>query len=212
MKDRNSSTEKLVALTFDDGPNLSTTPKVLDKLEKHAVVASFFLIGEFVTDSTKPMVEREIALGCEICNHSWSHPYMDKIAPELIKQEVEDTDRLIQSLTGKAPAFFRPPYIAVKDEMYDVIDLPFINGINCLDWDPNVTATERTDLILSNVKDGDIVLLHDLVDNQNTVDALDAIITGLKEQGYTMVTVSELFELKGVNPRVKKKLWSNVLD
>ncbi len=212
MNDMNSSTEKLVALTFDDGPNLSTTPKVLDKLEKHAVVASFFLIGEYITDSTKPVVKREIALGCEICNHSWSHPYMDKMASEQIKKEVEDTDRLLQELTGKTSAFFRPPYIAVKDEMYEVIDLPFINGINCLDWDEKITAAERIDLILSNVKDGDIVLLHDLVDNPNTVDALDAIITGLKEQGYTMVTVSKLFELKGINPKVKKKLWSNVFD
>jgi peptidoglycan/xylan/chitin deacetylase (PgdA/CDA1 family) len=212
MKDRNSSTEKLVALTFDDGPNTSTTPKVLDKLEKHGVVASFFLIGEFVTDSTKPMVKREIELGCEICNHSWSHPYMDKLAPEQIKREVEDTDRLIRSLTGKAPAFFRPPFIVVSDEMYETIDLPFICGINCQDWDPNVTAAKRIDLILSNVKDGDIILLHDLKDNPNTVDALDAIITGLKEQGYTMVTISKLFELKGINPRVKRKLWSNVFE
>lgn len=212
MKDRNSATEKLVALTFDDGPNLTTTPQVLDKLKKHGIVASFFLIGELITDSTKPMVEREIELGCEICNHSWSHPFMDKLAPELIKKEVEDTQCLIQNLTGKTPAFFRPPFIAIKDEMYDLIELPFINGINCLDWDPKVTAAERTDLILSNVKDGDIVLLHDLADNPNTVDALDAIITGLKEQGFTMVTVSRLFELKGIDPRGTRKLWSNVLD
>lgn len=212
MNDRNSATEMLVALTFDDGPNLTTTPKVLDKLEKHGIVASFFLIGELITDSTQPMVEREIKLGCEICNHSWSHPFMDKMAPEQIKKEIEDTQNLIQKLTGKAPAFFRPPFIAVNDEMYDVIELTFISGINCLDWDPKVTAAERTDLILSNVKDGDIVLLHDLADNPNTVDALDPIITGLKEQGFTMVTVSKLFELKGVDPRGMKKLWSNVLD
>ncbi len=212
MKDMNITTEKLVALTFDDGPNLTTTPLVLDKLERHGVAASFFLIGEFITESTKPVVKREIALGYEICNHSWSHPFMDQMTPEQIKKEIEDTDSLLHELTGKAPAFFRPPYIAVKDEMYEVIDLPFINGINCQDWDEKVTATERTHLILSQVKDGDIILLHDLMDNPNTVEALDAIITGLQEQGFTMVTISKLFERKGINPRVNKKLWTNVLE
>ncbi len=212
MKDMNTSTDKLVALTFDDGPNLSTTPMVLEKLEKHAVVASFFLIGEYMNDSTKLVIDRELELGCEICNHSWSHSYMDRMTPELIRKEIEDTDRLIFQMTGTLPAFFRPPYIAVKDEMYELIDLPFINGINCLDWEENITATERVDGILGKVKDGDIILLHDFADNPNTVEALDGIITGLKEQGFTMVTVSRLFELKGINPRVRKKLWSNVLE
>lgn len=212
MKDMNSSVEKLVALTFDDGPNLSTTPMVLDKLEKHAVAASFFLIGEYINDSTRPVIEREIALGCEICNHSWTHSFMDRMSPELIKKEIEDTDSLIRELTGSLPAFFRPPYIAVNDEMYEVIDLPFINGINCLDWEERITAAERIDGILGKVKDGDIILLHDFPGNTNTVEALDGIITGLKEQGFTMVTISRLFERKGVNPKVRKKLWSNALD
>ncbi len=212
MNEKKIQDAKLVAITFDDGPNLSTTPLVLEKLKKHDVLASFFLIGELINEKTFPVVEQEIELGYEICNHSWTHSYMDRMEPELIKKEIEDTDQIIHKITGAAPAFFRPPYIAVKDEMYDAIDLPFINGINCLDWDENITAAERVEGILGKVKDGDIILLHDFADNPNTVEALDDIILGLKEQGFTMVTISRLFELKGVNPRVNKKLWSNVFE
>lgn len=212
MMDKSKASEKMVALTFDDGPNLSTTPLVLDKLEKHAVVASFFLIGEYITENTRPVIERELKLGCEICNHSWSHSYMDKMESEPIQKEIKDTSRLLQQMFGIVPAFFRPPYIAVNDEMYDLIELPFINGINCLDWEAKVTAEERVEGILTKVKDGDIILLHDFVDNTNTVEALDGIINGLKEQGFTMVTISSLFELKGINPREHHKLWSNVYE
>jgi peptidoglycan/xylan/chitin deacetylase (PgdA/CDA1 family) len=78
-----------------------------------------------------------------------------------------------------------------------------------MDWDPAVSAGKRAEIILRDVKDGDIVLLHDLSGNINTVDALDAIIRGLREAGFTLVTVSRLFELKGVNPNVKNKIWTN---
>lgn len=201
--------KKLVALTFDDGPNLQTTPLILDKLEKHGVVASFFLIGQYINEDTKPVMERELELGCEINNHSWSHSYMNKLTPEEIKEEIEKTNEIIYEMVGVTPKFFRPPYIAVSPVMYENIDLPFINGINCLDWDASVSAEKRVETLLNNVKDGDIVLLHDFTGNQNTVDALDDIIQGLKDDGYALVTVSKLFELKGVDPNVENKLWTN---
>lgn len=203
--------KRLVALTFDDGPNLTTTPLVLDKLEKHGVAATFFLIGRFITEDTKAVMERQLKLGCELCNHSWTHSYMNQMAPEEIKKEIEDTDSKIYETVGVTPLFFRPPYIAISPEMYDFIDLPFINGINCLDWDDSVSAEARVQGILSQVKDGDIILIHDFDGNIKTVDALDGIIHGLVEEGYTLVTLSKLFELKGVDPNVKGKLWSNVL-
>ena len=99
-------------------------------------------------------------------------------------------------MVGVTPKFFRPPYISTSPTMYESIDLPFINGINCEDWTPTVTAEERVNRILNNVKDGDIVLLHDFSGNKNTVDALDDMITGLLEDGYALVTLSKLFELK----------------
>ena len=207
-----STYNKLVALTFDDGPNLDTTPQILNILEENKAIASFFLIGKFINENTKPVMERQLGLGCEIANHSWDHNPMNNYSAEENVAEIEKTSNLIKEMVGIQPKFFRPPYIALGSTMYESIDLPFINGINCLDWDPTVTAEKRVELILNNIKDGDIVLLHDLSGNKNTVDALDTIIKGLINDGYALVTVSQLFERKGVNPNVKNKIWSNVLS
>ncbi|WP_242967637.1 polysaccharide deacetylase family protein [Herbinix hemicellulosilytica] len=201
--------KKLVALTFDDGPNLDTTPLVLDILEEHGVVATFFLIGKDINEETKPVMERQLQLGCEIANHSFSHSYMDRMTAEEIKEEIEKTSNIIKEMVGITPKFFRPPYIVTSPTMFEVIDLPFINGINCMDWDASVSSEDRAKGILDNVKDGDIVLLHDFSGNINTVKALDTIIQGLLDDGYTLVTLSKLFELKGIDPNVKNKLWIN---
>ena len=201
--------KKLVALTFDDGPNLQTTPLVLDILEEHGVVASFFLIGQYINEDTKPVMERELELGCEINNHSWTHSSMSTFTPEQIKEEIKNTSDIINEMLGITPVFFRPPFIATSTVMYENIDLPFINGINCTDWDASVTSEKRVETILNNVKDGDIILMHDFNGNINTVNALDGIIQGLKDDGYALVTVSKLFELKGVDPNVENKIWTN---
>ncbi|NLJ97024.1 MAG: polysaccharide deacetylase family protein [Clostridiales bacterium] len=208
----NYSDKKLVALTFDDGPNLDTTPKVLDILEEYGVVATFFLIGKFINEDTKAVMARQLELGCEISNHSWNHNFMNEYTAREIQDEITKTNDKIIETVGVTPRFFRPPYISLSDTMYESIDLPFICGINCLDWDNTVSAERRTQLVLDNIKDGDIVLLHDLSGNKNTVDALGDIISGLLDDGYTLVTVSQLFELKGVDPNVKYKLWSNTGD
>jgi peptidoglycan/xylan/chitin deacetylase (PgdA/CDA1 family) len=121
----------------------------------------------------------------------------------------DDTGKLIFDTVGVTPAFFRPPFIATSPDMYANIDLPFINGINCTDWDSSVTSEQRVETILKNVKDGDIILLHDFDGNINTVNALDQIIQGLVDDGYALVTISKLFELKGVEPDVENKIWTN---
>lgn len=211
MKKITSETEvKLVALTFDDGPNTITTPQVLDKLEKYNIVASFFLCGINVSEATKPVMERQLTLGCELANHSWSHPAMSTLSKEEIEKEIADTNHIIHEMVGVTPQFFRPPYIATSPEMYQYIDLPFICGIGCSDWDDAVSTEKRAEVILNTVKDGDIILLHDAVDNINTVNALDLIIPELLDQGYRFVTVSKLFEQKGVEPNVENVIWTNV--
>lgn len=203
-------TAKLIALTFDDGPSLVTSPKVLDKLEKYGVVATFFLIGNKISDSTKPIMERQLKLGCEIANHSWSHSNMTSLTAEKIKKEIEDTNKKINDTVGVTPKFFRPPYIAVNPTMYTAIDLPFINGINGSDWVATVTAKQRADTIIANAKDGNIILMHDFDGNNNTVDALDTIIPELQKKGFVFVTVSQLFEYKGVEPNKENTIWSLV--
>lgn len=204
--------KKLVALTFDDGPNFTTTPLVLDKLEKYGIAASFFLIGQNITQAVKSVMERQISLGCEINNHSWSHPNMSNMSAEEITKEIQETNDIINQMVGITPKFFRPPYIATSNVMYENIDLPFINGIGCNDWDATVTADQRAKTILSSVKDGDIILLHDSAGNANTVNALDQIIPELLDEGYAFVTVSQLFELKGIEPNVEYKIWTNTGD
>lgn len=141
--------EKLVALSFDDGPNTTTTVHMLDVLKKHGVKASFFVIG-------------------------------------------------------KAPRFFRPPYINVDQKMYDNIKLGFICGEGCEDWLDSISVDERVKRITASARDGLIYLLHDFEGNEQTVAAVDRIIPILKKEGYRFVTVPELFKLKKV--KVKRNV------
>lgn len=188
--------KKLISLTFDDGPNTGTTLEVLDVLEKHQIKASFFLIGNLITEETIPVILREVEMGCDIQNHSWTHPFMNKMTEEEIRKEIQDTSEKIKEVTGEEPRFFRPPFIEVNDLMYDVIDMPFICGQGVEDWVPHVSAEERAKRVLDQAVDGSIVLLHDLQGNSNTVKALDMIIPKLKERGFEFVTITELFERK----------------
>lgn len=188
--------KKLISLTFDDGPNTGTTLEVLDVLEKHQIKASFFLIGNLITEETIPVILREVEMECDIQNHSWTHPFMNKMTEEEIRKEIQDTSEKIKEVTGEEPRFFRPPFIEVNDLMYDVIDMPFICGQGVEDWVPHVSAEERAKRVLDQAVDGSIVLLHDLQGNSNTVKALDMIIPKLKERGFEFVTITELFERK----------------
>lgn len=200
-----------IALTFDDGPNTVTTPRVLDILEENGIVASFFLIADEITPESSRMIRRARALGCTIENHSRTHGYMDTMPPEQIREEVSCCTERIVEITGEAPRFFRPPYIAVNQAMYDNIDLPFICGVGCEDWVPAVPAQERVKRVLSNAEDGQIVLLHDMPGNDNTVEALKTIIPALKARGFRFVTIRQLFEETGVSP-VHGRLYSNVFQ
>ena len=201
----------IIALTFDDGPNTVVTPQVLDILEQEGIKASFFLIARNITPESAEVVRRAKAMGCEIANHTMTHPFMDKLSVEEIRKEVQEcTDRIIE-ITGEAPKYFRPPFIALSRAMYDTIDLTFICGMGCEDWVPEVTAEQRAGRVIANAEDGQIVLLHDMQGNQYTVEALKTIIPELKKRGYEFATVSELFEKKHVTPR-HGWLYTNVLQ
>lgn len=192
------SIKPLIALTFDDGPNTTTTNEVLDKLYEYQVPATFFLIGNNISDSSAKSVKRAYSMGCEIANHSKTHSYMTEMTTDEIKAEIEFTNEKIKEITGEEPKFFRPPYISVDNELYDAVDLTFICGVGANDWDPAVTVEKRAMKIIRQAKDGAIILLHDAEGNSPTVEALDTIIPELLAQGYQFVTVSELFAAKGV--------------
>ena len=198
-----------IALTFDDGPNTAITPQVLDILEEHHIIASFFLIADSITPESAEQSRRAFNMGCDIENHSRTHGFMNQMSAEQIREEVRYCTEKIIEITGKAPKFFRPPYIAMSQDMYDNIDLTFICGAGCEDWVPTVSAEERAERVLAHAEDGQIVLLHDMPGNDNTVEALKTIIPELKKRGFEFVTVSQLFEQSGIRP-IRNRLYSNV--
>ena len=202
---------KYIALTFDDGPNSTTTNEVIDKLEKYGIVASFFLVGNNIDDESAKAVKRAYDLGCEIDNHSRTHSNMTELSAEEIKAEYDYTDGKVYEITGEHTKFFRPPYIAVHQIVFDNVDVPFIAGIGANDWEDRVTAEMRARMILKQAKDGDIILLHDAEGNSMTVEALDTIIPELQKQGYKFMTVTELFKAKGIEPDMEK-VYTNVMQ
>lgn len=200
--------KKLVALTFDDGPNTTTTNEVLDVLEKYGVKASFFLIGVNINDDSAKAVKRAYDMGCDIGNHSKTHSNMTELTDEEIVDEIKYVDDCVYEITGEYPKYFRPPYIAVNNKMFDLIDETFINGFGVTDYDDRVTTEIRHMRVMKQVKDGAIILLHDAQGNSQTVEALDLIIPDLISEGYELVTLTELFERKGVTLGDEKILYS----
>ena len=201
----------LLALTFDDGPNTTITPQVLDILSENRAVASFFLIGQNIHSESEPVVRRALSLGCEICNHSVSHHPMSAMTPQEIRQEILPCSESIQRITGYAPRFFRPPYIDVSPVLFNTVYLTFICGSGCGDWMPEVTAQQRIQQVLAHARDGEIILLHDSVGNVNTVEALRFLVPELNRRGFRFVTCSQLFQENRISP-VPGHLYSNVFE
>ncbi len=200
---------KLIALTFDDGPNTTTTNEILDLLEEYQAKASFFLIGEQINENSAEVVKRAYAMGCEIDNHSKTHSYMSKMTAEEMTAEINYVNDYVYAITGDSVQFFRPPYIDVSETMYETIDLPFICGVGCGDSDSATTAEQRAQEMLTQAKDGQIFLLHDFTGNEKTVEALNIALPKLKAEGYEFVTLSELFSRQGETPQ-HGRLYSNV--
>jgi peptidoglycan/xylan/chitin deacetylase (PgdA/CDA1 family) len=201
---------KYCALTFDDGPDVVKTPLVLEKLEKYGVPATFFYIGQLVNDRTKPVMDRAIGDGCEIGNHSWGWSSLNVMSKEKILDSVSKTSGAIEKYTGRRPKFFRPPNLAVGPNMIKAIDMPFVSGVLGYDWAGcDTTAEDRAHNVLKEMEDGAIILLHDVQpDPHPTPEALDIIIPELKKQGYVFLTLSRLFDEKGVTPQLHDgKLW-----
>ena len=170
---------KYIALTFDDGPNTSTTDQVLDILEEYNAKASFFLIGENINARSEKSVKRAFDMGCEINNHSMTHSDMAEMSEEDIRAEIESVNEQIVDIIGTYPSFFRPPYISVSDTMYAAIDIPFISGAGCDDWMDDVSAEERAEKVLSKAQNGQIILMHDAEWDR----AIDELVSELCAQG-----------------------------
>lgn len=206
-----ASFPKYIALSFDDGPNTTITPKVLDVLEENGVKASFFVIGQNITKESAAVMQRAAAMGCTIENHSLTHQHMSHFDEKTIKDEIAKTDALVEKYVGRTPKFFRPPYIDHNQLMHDSIAKIFISGVGCNDWVKEVTAEQRLETMLKTIKDGDIFLLHDFEGNENTVEALRKLIPEMKSRGFTFVTIPELFEIRGrALPEHDRRIYTNV--
>ena len=182
----------------------------MDVLERYGVKATFFLIGQNVNSNTMSIMQRQVRMGCELANHTYTHEDLAYKSAQDIRNQVAWCSSAIKNTVGVDVKFFRAPNLSVNNTVYQNVDLAFIQGITCNDWESYVSAQQRANTVINSVQDGSIVLLHDFQGNNNTVQALPTIIQTLKNQGYTFVTLSELFEAKGVNPNQRYKSWSRV--
>ena len=193
IKKRNVSIDdKVVALTFDDGPSKYTN-KILDVLKKYNACGTFFLIGnkvEFYSDTLRRMLEE----GSEIGNHSYDHKLLTRLSKEEFQEELNKTQEAIKKVTGFTPTLFRPTYGGYTNTLKSYTDLKFVLwDVDSRDWQVK-TKDKILKNVLPNVKSGSIILMHD--NHDYSLNALEDMIESLKKQGYKFVTVTELLELK----------------
>lgn len=187
-----SSKLPCLALTFDDGPNPMTTPRILDVLDRQHVRATFFVIGSRAVGQEQ-LLRRMFYGGNEIGNHSWSHPDLTKLTAEQVTDQIQRTQAEIISAGLPAPTLLRPPYGTVDGKLQSTSPLALaLWNIDPLDWKYQ-NATEVKNSIVSEAKPGGVVDLHDIYGT--TADAIEPAIIELKTK-YKLVTFSEMFNLQ----------------
>ncbi|MBF1033639.1 MAG: polysaccharide deacetylase family protein, partial [Candidatus Nanosynbacter sp.] len=182
---------KVIALTFDDGPG-PYTAHLLDILDQYGAKATFFLIGSKV--SGQASVVRSIqARGHQLGNHSWSHPELPKLSVDQIAGEIDRTNEAIRQATGVKPSILRPPYGAVNGVVLEQLRLRNMSSIlwsvDTRDW-----ADRNNQIVCSRAvagaRPGAVILMHDI--HQTSVNAVPCILSSLKQQGYSFVTIQRL--------------------
>lgn len=181
----------VVALTFDDGPNASSTPILLDGLKERKVRATFFLIGENVEKGeNEKIVKRMYEEGHLIGNHTYTHCNLSKLETGEAKKELEQTDTVIEKITGKQPAFARAPYGELPVDSEQDLSRMYIGWtVDPLDWmTEDAGAVVKT--VVEEINPGDVILLHDCY--PSSVQAAIRIVDLLQGKGYEFVTVDHL--------------------
>ncbi len=185
-----------VALTYDDGPHSTVTHRILDVLEKYDSRATFFVVGSRVNPYAD-CVERASELGCEIGNHTTNHKILTSADNKLIASEISKTNSLVKNITGKAPTIVRAPGGSFNNRVKAQVNAPLIQwSVDTLDW-KNRNASSVIKSVKSSTRDGSIILMHDLY--TSTAEATETIVPWLIEEGYQLVTVTELMQLKGID-------------
>ena len=215
--------KKMIALTFDDGPSSAYTEDILDLLEQYNAKATFFVCGSNLTANTRNILKRTITLGCEIGNHTFSHKDMKTLSEKDLLAEIQNTNEKIAQYSGTdyKCTLYRPPYGNINRSAMDML---YNNGIrmysihwssDSLDWDyqnqyrkgliSREEAVQSTfDTIVRETKDGTVILMHDI--HGITPDVLKLVLEKYSAEGYTFVTVSELF---GFTENADKEAYYN---
>lgn len=184
----------MVAFTFDDGPNPSNTQRILDVLNANYSHATFFVVGtnaEKYPDTLKAIS----ASGCEIGNHTYDHKDLTTLSISDVEEQIDKVNRAVKKATGENTTVIRPPFGAYNDQVLKQLEEPVVLwDLDTEDWESR-NAKKVVDAVMSNVKDGDIILMHDIYDS--TAEAVEILVPKLKEQGYQIVSVSEMAKYKG---------------
>jgi peptidoglycan/xylan/chitin deacetylase (PgdA/CDA1 family) len=185
-----------IAMTFDDGPSATLTPKLLDILAAHRIKATFFVIGENVAEHPE-IVARAAREGHEIGNHSWSHPNFGKMSDDGVRSQLQRTDDAIKSAIGLRPTLLRPPYGSITAREKRWIHAQF--GYEIILWDVDPYDWKRPgppvvrNRILKETRPGSIVLSHDI--HPGTIEAMPSTFDALEAKGFKFVTISELIRM-----------------
>ena len=194
FKDEPILTGKMVALTFDDGPSDSITNGVLDVLEEYGVKATFFVVGQNIYYGNEALT-RAAKMGCEIGTHTYSHIDLPSSSSSLIREEIEDTDELIKKYTGAPSTVARAPGGALDSASAAIVNKPFFYWtVDTRDWESR-DADSVISIVKNNTGDGSIILMHDIY--ESTLEAVETVVPWLIDEGYQLVTVTELMQYKG---------------
>ncbi|MFJ7886780.1 polysaccharide deacetylase family protein [Lysinibacillus xylanilyticus] len=196
--------EKVIALTFDDGPHKKYTPDILDILDKYNAKATFFIVGENA-EKNPELALRIHEEGHELAIHTYTHPFRTNVSN--LMKEIKQTHATIYGITGYVPVLFRPVEGQYTDSMIDAIAkegykvVMWSWHLDTFDW-KNLGEKKIINTVLKGAKPGSVVLFHDGGGNrEQTVRALEKILPELEDQGYRFVTISELLEIQKLNKR-----------
>src|SRR6184192_4656049 len=185
-----------IAMTFDDGPSATLTPKLLDLLAAHHIKATFFVLGENVAQNPA-IVERAAREGHEIANHSWSHPNLAKMSDDGVRGQLRKTEDAIRSAIGNRPTLLRPPYGSITARQKKWINQEFGYKIVLWDVDPLDWRRPGSNVVCNRIikmaRAGSIILAHDI--HPGTIEAMPCVLSQLEAKGFKFVTVSELIAM-----------------
>jgi len=184
----------MIALTYDDGPSMYTQ-ELLDVLKDNNSAATFFVLGLQV-NKNKEVISRMIEDGNQVGNHSFDHKRLTTLSDEELINQINNTDNLVYETALYKPYVMRPPYGSTSDDLIEKLQKPIIKwSIDTRDWESRDAETINQ-IILDNVKDGDIILMHDIY--ESSLEASKTVIPELIKRGYQLVTVSEMSEYREV--------------